>query len=509
MLTRTKTIVALILALMLLLPAIGALADYDGTAPVFEEKTTISILTCNGASKRTDVADMLWWQKVLEKANVDVELEIIDHSVYDDVVQPRLAAAQDLPDIVRVQQGAPKLTKSGIFIPLNDLIDKYGFNFKKFYDKYPQLESSITSTDGNIYYIPYIYTTESNSRTMMLNVPFLEALGMKLEDIKTVDDLYNYLVLVRDNDVNGNGDPNDEVPLFIRGGMIDLLAMYWGLDIPNTGGYAIKDGKVFNCYLTDEYRDFLRFVNKLYNENLINKEFLSANYDMQTAAFSTNTVGSIMHFVSNATSYSQAINPEWNFYEDEPIMQITALENNEGQPVVYGRNILGVNFGITRFCKDPEAAMKFIDYLYSEEVGIQTWYGTEGEDYNIVDGKYEFTNKYYDNVDDYRGNCGYNNDAYPGYQYDYSAVQAKTIFEQTKQVAPYTWNPTRMNKHYTDEQQDILNTYLTDLGTYFSENTTAFMIGTRSIEDEWDSFVSGAKDMGVEQVIAVYQAAEE
>ena len=489
---------------------VGALADYTGTAPVFDEKTTISILTCNGASKRTDVADMIWWQKVLENANVNVELEIIEDSIYNDVIQPRLAAGQDLPDIVRVQEGAAKLTKSGIFIPLNDLIDKYGFNVKKFFEKYPLLEPALTATDGNIYFIPYIYTTESNSRTMMLNVPFLEALDMTLDDIKTVDDLYNYLALVRDNDVNGNGDPNDEIPLFIRSGMINLLAMYWGLDIVNTNGYAIdKEGKVFNAQLTDEYKEFLTFVNKLYNENLINKEFLSANYDMQTAAFSSNTIGSIMHFVSNATSYSAAINPDWNFYDDEPIMQIVALQNKEGEPVVYGRGIIGSNYGVTRFCKDPEAAMKFIDYMYSEEVGVQTWYGSEGEDYNLVDGKYVFTEKFYDNVDDYRGNSGYNNDAYPGYQYDYSAVQAKTIFEQTSNVAPYTWNPTRLGKYYTDEQQEILNMYLTDLNTYFSENTTAFMIGTRSIETEWDSFVSGAKDMGVDKVIQVYQEAEE
>lgn len=507
---RIRTILALACAMLLMLPAVGVLADYDGTAPIFEEKTTISIITCNGASKRTDVADMIWWQKILEMANVDVALEIVEDSTYNDVIQPRLAAAQDLPDIVRVQTGAAKLTKSGIFIPLNELINKYGFNFKKFYEKYPSLESSLTAPDGNVYFIPYIYTTDSNSRTMMLNVPFLESLNMTLDDIKTVDDLYNYLVLVRDNDVNGNGDPDDEIPLFIRSGMIDLLAMYWGLDIVNTGGYAVdKDGKVFNCYLTDEYKDFLIFVNKLYSENLINTEFLSANYDMQTAAFAGNTVGSIMHFVSNATSYSKTINPEWDFYNDEPIMQITALENKDGNPVVYGRGILGSNFGITRFCKDPDAAMKFIDYMYSEEVGIQTWYGTEGVDYNIVDGKFEFTNQFYDNVDDYRGNSGYNNDAYPGYQYDYSAVQAKTIFEQTSKVAPYTWNPTRMNKYLTDEQQEILTTYLTDLSTYFSENTTAFMIGTRSIESEWDSFVSGAKGMGIDEVIAVYQEAEE
>lgn len=498
------------IALLLTMALTGALAEYNGTAPVFQEKTRLSILTANGASKLNDVADMTWWNRVLEKANVDIDMEIIDYASYNDVAQPRLAAGQDLPDIVRVQEGEAKLAKSGLFVPLNELLDKYGFNLSRFFEQYPLLKPALTAPDGNIYFIPYIYTTESNSRTMMLNVPFLKTLGKSLDDIKTVDDLYDYLVLVRDNDVNGNGDPNDEIPLFLRSGTINLLAMYWGLDIPNTNGYAINDeGKVYNCYLTDAYRDFLTFVNKLYNENLINKEFLSANYDMQTAAFAENTVGSIMHFVSNASSYSAAIDSKWDFFTDEPLMQIIALPNPQGQPVVYGRGIVGVNFGITRFCKDPEAAMKFMDYLYSEEVGLQTWYGTEGTDYQIVDGKFEFSKQYYEDVDRYRDMSGYNCDAFPSYQYDYSAIQCKTIVEQTRAVAPYTWNPTRLNKYYTDEQQEVLDTYLTDLNTFISESTTAFMIGTRSIADEWDSFVEGARAMGVDEVIRVYQEAED
>lgn len=492
-----------LIAIML---ATGAcLAEYEGGAPISPEPVEISVLSCNSGSKTTAFADMTWWHMALEKANVKLDMEIIDDSSYNDVAQPRLVAAQDLPDIVRVSGNATTLAQSGVFIPLNDLIDKYGYNIKKQFEKNPTLKSAITMTDGSIYYIPYLYTTESNSRTMILNVPFLEALGLTLDDIKTLDDLYDYLVLVRDNDLNNNGDPSDEIPLFVRSGMINLLGLYFEENIINTNGYNIdENGQVYCSYIQDNYLEYLTFINKLYTEGLLFNEFLSANYDMQTAMFAENRIGAIPHFVSNATSYSTAINPDWNFFTDEPIMQIVALEDTSGQPVVIGRGILGSNYGITSNCKDPETVMKFIDYMYSEEVGVLTWYGVEGEDYNIVDGEYVFTEKYYRNPENYRGTFGYNCDALPGYQYDYSSVQCPTIAEQIREAAQYVVNPSRVQVYFTDEQNEVINTYLSDLSTYFAENMTAFIIGTRSL-DEWQDYVDGAIDMGVMNLIEVYQ----
>lgn len=509
---RTCKMLSLVLALLMALSMVSALA-YDGNAPISEEPVTLSIMTCNSGSKRNDLADMHWFNVILEKANVKLEMEVIDQATYADVASPRLAAAQDLPDIVRIPNNQAMYAKSGTFIPLNDLIEKYGINIKKHFEKFPDMESALTAADGNIYFMPYILATESNSRTVTINTQFLDALGMSKDDIKTIDDFYEYLVAVKENDVNGNGDPDDEYPVFGRSGMINLYAMYWGLDVANTGGFAKDDeGNIFCCYTTDEYKEFLAWVNKIYTEGLINAEFLSANYDMQAAAFAENRIGSMMHFVSNVTGYSTAIDPEWDFYNDEPIVQIIALENMDGEPVVYGRGYLGSNYGITTACENPEAAFKYLDYMLSDEAGMLAWYGEEGIDYNYDEnGKIVFTDVYYENADNigYRGDSGWNNDGLGGWQYDYASVQCPMIFDQINEVSQYIWNPTRMGKYYTDEQQEVLNTYLTDLNTYFDENTTAFMLGTKSLDDDWDAFLQGAIDMGVEEVVAVYQEAEE
>ena len=109
-----------------------------------------------------------------------------------------------------------------------------------------------------MYYLPYIYTTDSNMRCLMVNQSYLEALNMTTDDLKTMDDYYEFLKAIKENDVNGNGDASDEIPLFMRSGMIQLWGMYWGLDLTDSGGYQVgEDGKVLCGYIDDRYKEFL------------------------------------------------------------------------------------------------------------------------------------------------------------------------------------------------------------------------------------------------------------
>ena len=483
---------------------------YAGSAPIADKPVTLSILTTNGGSKILGFADMTWWQEVLKRANVTLEMEEIDNASYADVVKPRLAAAVDLPDIVKLPGADDDMSyiKSGIFVELTDYYDTYGYNFAKQFDEHTMLKGSITTPDGKIFYTPYIYTTANNSRCLMINKGFVEAVGMQLGEIKTIDDFYDFLAAVGQNDVNGNGDAADEVALFSRSGMIQLWSMFWGLDV--TGTFQREpDGKVICGYADERYREMLVFLNQLFNEKLLYSEFATANYDTQTALFTNNQIASLIHFVSNCTSYSQAIDPNWDFYNDEPIMQpVVPLTGPHGDQYVYGRDSMGSLFGITRYCEDPESAFKFIDYLMSDEVGELTWYGIEGTDYEIVDGEIQFKEVYLKSEDSYRSNMGYNFDGLPSYQLGggYMATQCKFVRDMSNDVlSKYVMNPSITFSYKLEEENEVIRSYLADLRTNFSENLTAFIMGTRSL-DTWDAYIADLQKMNLDQVLEVYQA---
>jgi putative aldouronate transport system substrate-binding protein len=484
--------------------------EYTGNAPVTEQKKQISVLTSNGASLVMGFVDMPWWKEIFNRANVELIVDEIDASSYEDVLKPRLAAAIDLPDIVKVgSDNDMSYINSGIFLELTDYYEKYGYNIKKQFEKHKYLKSEITTPDGKIYYMPFI-TYATSLRTPMINMGYLNSLGMTEKDLNTIDDYYDFLVKVRDNDLNGDGDKSDEVPLFMRSGWINTWSMYWGLQLADTKGFQIEpDGKVICGYADERYKDFLAYFNKLYKEGLLFSEYATANLDMQNALLSNNQIGSILHFVSNCSGYSTKIKPDWNFYEDDPIMLplIPPLKGPYGDQYVYGKDTLGALYGISKDCKDPDTVFCFADYLYSDEVGVLAWYGIEGEDYNMVNGEYVFTPEFLKNADGYRTNRGYSVEALPGYQLDggKNLGNCKTVNDISYALYDnYLLMPSIVFSYKLPEENEVLQAYSADLNTYFLENIDAFIMGTRPLSD-WDKYISDMKKMGLAEVIAVYQ----
>lgn len=502
-----RKLFCLMLCLCMALPAF-TLAAYDGSVPIAEETITFTMLTTNSGGRMYDYSQMDWYQEVARRANVNVEMELIDQSAYTDVVNTRLATGADLPDVVRIGSSqAAYYFDSGMFLDLTEYFENDSYYLNDVFEKNPLLKSQITTVDGAMYYLPYVLTMDSNMRCMMINASYCEALGMQVEDIQTIDDYYNYLIAVRDNDVNGNGDSSDEVPLFVLmngGNGINQLAIFFGLDIADSTYQVDENGQVYCSYTDEKYKEFLTWVNKLYEEKLLYNEFSSAWTDTRSALYTANQVGSSFSWISNTSGYSQLIDPDWNVREDEPIMVPTVITGADGNRYVYGRDPMGSLYAITKDCENPEAIFRFFDYCYSDEVGMLTWYGIEGVDYNIVDGEPVFTDVYLNNQDSYLVKMGYNNDMWPGYQYDYMTKECPRVREIAKELAQYVFNPTVPFSFKTAEEQEVVNMYSTDLSTYFDENLTAFIVGTRSL-DTWDDYVSGAKSMGLEESVAVNQ----
>lgn len=322
-----RKLISLILCLMLV--CTGVALAYDGSAPVTEENKTISILTTNSGSKRGGFENMIWWQAVLEKANITLDMEYIDNSSYSDAMRPRLAAGVDLADIVRPPAADSDMSciNSGIFTDLAEYYEKDAFNISKLFEKYDGLKASLTTPEGGMYYVPSLSPADANMRCMMINRHYLEALGMTIDQITDIESHTEYLRAVKAADCNGNGDPDDEIPLFMRSGMMGLNRMY-------------------NC--------------------------------------------SCLPFFAHR-------------YESKQCIQVRAA----------------------------------ID-----------------------------------------------------------------------KMAPFVVNPSIGYTYYLDDENEIINAYAADLSTYFTENDTAFIMGTRSL-DEWDEYVETVKSMGVDELIAVYQAGED
>ena len=113
---------------------------------------------------------------------------------------------------VKIEHGliiadAKKLTGAHIYL------DTVSVGYKQAFEEIDGLKEYITTPDGNIYSLPNIDGSLHVQYNMKLwiNTQWLDNLGLDMPT--TTEEFYEVMKAFKEKDANGNGDPNDEIPL--------------------------------------------------------------------------------------------------------------------------------------------------------------------------------------------------------------------------------------------------------------------------------------------------------
>ena len=104
----------------------------------------------------------------------------------------------------------------------------------------------------------------------------IKDLGMK--EPETWEDWLAYWRAVRDNDLNGNGDPSDEIPVAFAGGTdgersLTMLMNAFGIAASNDTQFCVlEDGTYTMVYEHPRYPEYLEAVTGLYAEGILRVE---------------------------------------------------------------------------------------------------------------------------------------------------------------------------------------------------------------------------------------------
>jgi putative aldouronate transport system substrate-binding protein len=60
---------------------------------------------------------------------------------------------------------------------------------------------------------------------------------------------------------------------------------------------------------------------------------------------------------------------------------------------------------------------------------------------------------------------------------------------------------------FTPDELSVINVKFTDIETYVKEMRDKFITGVNNVGTDWDEYVATVKKMGIDEVLAVYQAA--
>lgn len=501
-----KRFLSFLLVLMLAASACAA-GLAEGTLPLTDkEGASVSMLAMNSWYSTVDLSDAQLLNEISTRAGVKVEWNLIDPTIYSDTVSPMLASGQDLPDIIQLPDTDNNMTylSTGMFLKLDEYFDIMP-NYVKFLEENPFIKASLTAVDGHIYYVPQTVVTNNYQPVMMYNMPWLEKLG--IEAPTTLDAFVDMLRAFRDNDMNGNGDATDEVPMSVQSAFLPyMFGPAFGLDLVS-GFYADDEGVVhYAAYESEAYKNYLTFLHGLYEEGLLEVEFTSLNRDQITERCANDRTGVTFDYSWQMSTLYSAQYP--NYDGETGIIVGAAPLSGESEGFYVGRNPVSGVFGVNAKAADVELAVKFLDYAMSEEAQDLYVWGMEGLTYEVdADGNRQYLPRCTEDTIWYQG-LGINAPCMPSQQSTPATdvlladwhVKADREFEE-----PYIRSPFP-NVYSTEDETSVISMYLVDVTTYVDERAVSFICGYSDIETEFDSYLSTLEAMQVEELIKVRQA---
>lgn len=495
-----------------------------GTFPIVKEKETLKVWS-SPPSWIGDLSDNWFTKYFEEKTNVHIEWIRANMEEHWDKLNLVLASQSDLPEVFMSWGITPsqQITygSQGVFIPLNDLIEKYGYATKKVFEYDASIKNRITAPDGNIYGLPAINECYhcTYSHKMWINQKWLDNLGVEMP--KTTDQFYEVLKAFKENDPNKNGKA-DEVPLIRASwqGNIDYFLM--NAFIYNEGWIRLmlKDDKVIQAPVQPEWQEGLRYLHKLYAEGLMDPEiFLSDDNKVKilTGSDDGNRVGVAAGGALSFVDHSTLVKEEF--------VALAPLEGPEGVKFAkqYPFGMGDGNFVITKECKNPDVAFRLGDAIYQlfieEDFNL---YGEEGVMWEKakpgdvgLDGK---PAKYRTLMSGQEPNnstwsSGINTFLTASYRNGDAVVQGvwnheKVLYDETKnkyaglgpkQIMPVFFMP--------EEEAAEWGELTTTISNYLEESIARFVTGDMDIDKDWDKYVSELKKIGYDRLAEMAQKA--
>ena len=484
--------------------------------PVVNEPIELSAFTfCESDSG--DFNTMTMVQEINEKTGVHVTFEQVMGDAYTERKNLLLASGTDLPDIFFgggvTDSDILRYGRAGVFIPLNDLIDKYAPRVKQMMEDDPSMQTLMPMEDGNIYDLPFDdqYLPENIPEMLFINKTWLETLGLEMPT--PTEEFRQVLTAFKENDPNGNSEA-DEIPFTYYPnatyeGDLSLSGSFGVLD--TSKHIMIKDGTALFSNTQDGYKDYIKYQAQLYAEGLLDPEVFTQD-SSQYYAKNQGEVATVGVFSAYAPELFCGIDRANNEY--------TLLEPLEGPngDRLWNKYNFGFYSGkilITSDNEYPEATMRWADEFYDEEMSIRVHWGEIGD--GVIkndDGTYQLQNDLPD---------GYSIDSYrflkapafygPGVLLD-STYQKITLGDDKIKKAqyyeiydPYTTTEYLPTVRLPEDDQEIVAQYFTDIDTYVENNKAKWIVGEGDVDAEWENYKSDLDKMNVAEYVAVYQRA--
>lgn len=468
---------------------------------------TLKVWAGNISSKSIKTnADAVWEPELEKITGVKIEWT---HSASADQFNLMLASG-DLPDIIysdwiyKYAGGPTKAIENNLIIPLNEVIDKYSPNLKKYLKENPNVDKRMKTDEGKY----GVYPTIRDDMTLriyfgpIVRKDWMDELSIATPE--TIDDWYTMLKTFKEKK-NLPATMTWEKGLPPReAGLIGSYGLYYGM--------FVKDGKVKYGPAEPEYRDFMATMAKWYREGLIDpdiatvdKKVMDSKFTSEKTAVSFNLLGG---GIGNYMSAMEKNNPKVNV-EGIPY---PVLKKGDKPQISSISGVFGpYQAAISTNCKNVEAAARWLDYAYSEEGHMFYNFGIKGVSYTMENGYPKYVGDIMNAPQGPREILGKYTPINGAFINDVRSFEQYSVSRKQQTEAIKTWT-TETEKYLmpevyptSDEMQEI-STLMNDINSYTDEMYFKFLFGNEKTEN-MDAYYAQLKKLNVERAISLYQKA--
>lgn len=410
--------------------------------------------------------------------------------------------------------------------------------------------SLCTAPDGNMYWMPnarYRAPVKLADGTMVedldvvgacIRYDWLQKVNMEMPT--TVEEFLEALRAFQKNDVNGNGQKDEMYSIdcysysFFSG-----IAQWFGLT-PGVVGIDPNNDRVTSAWYQDGVKDYFKLLKQMVDEGLMDVGLVGATEEMFNQAIAENRIAGLRTY-ANLTWFADLIkdDPEAEYASIAPIQAVEGIAPFmlcDSNKLVYDK------YAMTKACTEEvqEAIIHYYDFATGTDVAkLLSNNGVEGVDYEFVDDernpgrkvvKSLLSGTTQENYEAHTGGINFFIHGVPWMSGEDPDVLAKLntatvqdtldgwegsdkgkrgFIRKIEQMVhrPYVVSPFSSSTYAipTQEEQEVLTSYLTALNSYSDELGMNLILGNESL-DNWDSFMQKFRDLGLDEVIKVNDA---
>lgn len=313
---------------------------------------------------------------VEERFNVELTnaFEANDGEDYERQVALALSS-EELPDMMIVDRSTlEEMVENELVADLTDSYENYATDYiKEIYDSYEGRCLESATFDGKLMALPSTNPDSAPSQ-IWIRQDWLDKLNIKLDEDGNSSISREELEMVAkefiEKDPGGSGNPVGLAFTYDMNGSetLEMQAISASFGAFQKQWFQSQDGTVYNGSTTPEMKAALEYMNKLFEEGILDPQFGTRTWDDITALLTNGQTGIMCgawHVPDWLLSNVRAMNPEATF-------SAFALEDEDGKVNVFHNNP-ATNYVVVRNgYEHPELAVKIINLFHDERVTSPT-----------------------------------------------------------------------------------------------------------------------------------------